>query len=86
MPFGRGLEPKGKSLLSDVVAFVTKEESVIVGAVATGVVALASDLNIAVSNVSVAAILTPLATGLLVALDKKLGLASKITALLPPKK
>lgn len=80
MPMGRTSEQKvsAKSVLGDIVAFVTAKESVIVGVAASAVVALASDLHIVISNASVASVLTPLATSLLVEIDKKLGVASKV--------
>jgi hypothetical protein len=80
MPFGRGAEQKvsAKSVLGDIVAFVTSKESVIVGAAASALVAVASSLHVVISNASVASILTPLVTSLLVEIDKKLGVASKV--------
>ena len=83
MPNGRGLPPKlnktEKSLPGKLLAVVEQYEAVAVGAAASAVVALASDFHIVISKASVASVLTPLATSVLVELNKKLGIVGKVT-------
>lgn len=73
-----------KNVLSQVLSAITKNERLIVGAAASGLVALAGDLHIVVSSTSLAAILTPFVTSILVELDNKVGVAKTVKTLLPP--
>jgi len=70
-----------KNVLSQIVAYAIKDETVIVGVIASLVIFLAAKLNIVINNADLAVILTPLVTTILVALNKKFGTTSSVKSL-----
>jgi hypothetical protein len=64
-----------KQLIQAALVAITQSESIVVGALLSGLVLLAKDLHIVVNKASLAVILTPLITAIIVELDKQAGVS-----------